>query len=87
MAVLIGLMAGSVRVLWPWPGGVESTAIGAPEGDWLVAVVLAVVAFVVVVVVGAYAQRLEAARRAEGAGPDEPDPTAPETEPDASAAE
>jgi putative membrane protein len=73
MAVLIGLMAGSVRVLWPWPAGVESTAIEAPEGDWIVAVVLAVVALVVVVVVGAYAQRLETAEEAEGAGPDEPD--------------
>ena len=75
MAVLIGLMAGSVRVLWPWPGGVESTAIGMPEGDWIVAIGLAVVAFVAVVFVGAYAQRLEATEEAEGAGPDEPDPT------------
>jgi putative membrane protein len=73
MAILIGLMAGSVRVLWPWPGGVESTDLGAPTGDWIVAVGLAVVAFVAVVVVGAYAQRLEAAEEAEGAGPDEPD--------------
>jgi putative membrane protein len=79
MAVLIGLMAGSVRVLWPWPGGVESTAIGMPEGDWVVAIGLAVVAFVVVVVVGAYAQRLEATEEAEGAGPDEPDPTDADT--------
>ena len=77
MAVLIGLMAGSVRVLWPWPGGVESTAIGAPEGDWVVAVALAAVAFVIVVVVGAYAQRLEADEEAEGAGPDEPEPADP----------
>ena len=82
MAVLIGLMAGSVRVLWPWPGGVESTAIGAPEGDWVIAIALAVVAFVVVVVVGAYAQRLEADEEAEGAGPVEPDAaTAGEAEP------
>jgi putative membrane protein len=72
MAVLIGLMAGSVRVLWPWPGGVESTDLGAPEGDWLVAVALAVVGFVVVVVVGAFAQRLETAEEAEGAGAAEP---------------
>jgi putative membrane protein len=74
MAILIGLMAGSVRVLWPWPGGVESTAIGVPEGDWIIAIGLAAVAFVVVVVVGAYAQRLEASEEAEGAGPDEPEP-------------
>ncbi len=81
MALLIGLMAGSVRVLWPWPGGVESTAIGAPEGDWLVAVALAVVAFVIVVVVGYFAQRTEAADEhpeAEPAPDEDPaDPTAP----------
>ena len=75
MAVLIGLMAGSVRVLWPWPAGVESTAIGMPEGDWIIAIGLAAVAFVVVVVVGAYAQRIEADEEAAGAGPEEPEPT------------
>jgi putative membrane protein len=78
MALLIGLMAGSVRVLWPWPGGVESTAIEAPQGDWLGDVMLAAVAFVLVVVVGFYAQRVEAAdeqRQAEpgqGGDPGEP---------------
>ncbi len=81
MALLIGLMAGSVRVLWPWPGGVESTAIGVPEGDWLVDVALAAVAFVVIVVVGFYAQRVEAAdehREAEpGAGDDPQAPVEP----------
>jgi putative membrane protein len=61
MAVLIGLMAGSVRVLWPWPDGVDSTAIGAPDGDWVVAVGLALVAFAAVVLVGRYAQGIEAA--------------------------
>ena len=61
MALLIGLMAGSVRVLWPWPNGVDSTAIGAPEGDWLVATALAVVAFVAIVVIGRFAQRYEQA--------------------------
>jgi putative membrane protein len=59
LAVLIGLMAGSLRVLWPWPNGVDSTEIGPPEGDVLVAVVLAVVAFVVIVVVAGFAQGLE----------------------------
>jgi len=59
MAVLIGLMAGSVRVLWPWPDGVESTDLGAPGSDWPLAVVLAVVGCLAVMVVGAYAQRLE----------------------------
>lgn len=87
MAVLIGLMAGSVRVLWPWPGGVESTAIGAPAGDWVVAVALAGVAFVAVVVVGAFAQRLEVAEEAEGAGPEEPEPIEDEAEAAVPAAE
>jgi hypothetical protein len=62
-------MAGSVRVLWPWPGGVDSTAIGAPEGDWLIAVGLAVVAFVAVVVIGRYAQAIEAAEEHPDAEP------------------
>lgn len=59
MAVLIGLMAGSVRVLWPWPDGVDSTELGAPDGDVLIAMALAAVAFVGVVVVARYAQALE----------------------------
>lgn len=34
LAALVGLMAGSTRVLWPWPDGVESPRLGAPETDW-----------------------------------------------------
>ena len=48
LAALIGLMAGSTRVLWPWPGGVESPALGAPGDDWAVAFVWAVLGAVVV---------------------------------------
>jgi putative membrane protein len=59
MAVLIGLMAGSMRVLWPWPDGVDSTDLAAPEGDVFVALALAAAAFVVVVVVARFAQGLE----------------------------
>lgn len=59
LATLIGLMAGSVRVLWPWPLGVDSTDLGAPDGDVLVAVVAAVIGFVFVVVVARAAQELE----------------------------
>lgn len=40
LAALVGLMAGSLRVLWPWPDGVDSSAIGAPEGS-VIGVVLA----------------------------------------------
>lgn len=33
VAGLIGLMAGSLRVLWPWPGGVDDTSLGNPTWD------------------------------------------------------
>jgi putative membrane protein len=72
LAVLIGLMAGSVRVLWPWPDGVDSTELAAPDGDWLMAIGLALVAFVVVMVVARYAQGLEAADEHPDVEPHEP---------------
>ena len=64
LAALIGLMVGSIRVLWPWPNGVgiiseeagesiSGTAVDLPSaGDWLWPTVLAATAFVVVVAVG-----------------------------------
>ena len=51
IAAMIGLMIGSVRVLWPWPNGTWTTTISAPSGDVLMPIVLAVVAFAVVVVI------------------------------------
>lgn len=45
LASLVGLMAGSLRVLWPWPGGVDSSALGAPEGDLLAVTLAAAVGF------------------------------------------
>jgi len=80
LAALIGLMAGSLRVLWPWPDGVDSTHIGAPEGDALLAVAVAVVGFVVVVVVARFAQGLERSEEhpdAEPHQPAAPDPSEP----------
>ena len=59
LAGLIGLMAGSVRVLWPWPLGVESTELGVPGSDAGVALLAAAIAFVAVVVIGRFAQGLE----------------------------
>ena len=52
MAALIGLMIGSIRVLWPWPDGLDSTAIGTPSSDLAQTVALAVVALVVVIGLG-----------------------------------
>lgn len=51
MAAMVGLMLGSLRVLWPWPGGTETTDLAAPAGDVAVPIVLAVVGFAVVVMV------------------------------------
>lgn len=63
LAVLVGLMVGSVRVLWPWPNGVgiisdeaeevvSGTGLEWPEGaDFTVPFLLAVAAFVAVMIV------------------------------------
>jgi putative membrane protein len=61
MAVLIGLMLGSLRVLWPWPGGVESTELSAPGtgGAVLVPVLLALFGLVVVLGIDWVGHRLE----------------------------
>lgn len=59
IASLVGLMLGSLRVLWPWPGGVFSTTIGRPDTDVLPAVLIAAAAAIIVVVVARFAQRLE----------------------------
>jgi putative membrane protein len=60
MAVLLGLMVGSLRVLWPWPAGEEGvgdTRLGAPDGQVLEAALLAVGAAAVVAVVARIARR------------------------------
>lgn len=59
MAALIGLMLGSLRVLWPWPDGVDSTGLGAPSDPVTLPVVLAVAGLVVVVGFNEVAKRLE----------------------------
>jgi putative membrane protein len=58
LAALIGLMLGSLRVLWPWPDGTESTTLAAPAGDVVVPVVIAVAAFALVIVVDIVGERL-----------------------------
>jgi len=49
VAAMVGLLIGSFRVLWPWPGGVDSTEVGAPTGNWYAPVLLGLVAAAVVV--------------------------------------
>ena len=68
LAALIGLMAGSLRVLWPWPNGVgtieddaadqiDGTVIELPSdfGDAWLPILLAVVAFVIVTALDRFA--------------------------------
>lgn len=68
MAALIGLMVGSTRVLWPWPLGVESTAIDAPSDPVVLPVALAIGGLVLVVVVNEIAKRLEGRTTEDEAG-------------------
>lgn len=78
LAALIGLMIGSLRVLWPWPDGVGSpeagtrlddgtiaegtsgTALGVPEGDVVMPILLGVGALLLVLAVSEIGRRLEA---------------------------
>ena len=59
MAALIGLMLGSLRVLWPWPAGVDSTELGAPTGSIVIPTALAVGGLALVVGIEFVSRRLE----------------------------
>lgn len=59
MAALIGLMLGSLRVVWPWPAGVDSTAIDAPSDPVWSTVLLAVAGVAVVLAFNAIGTRFE----------------------------
>jgi putative membrane protein len=62
LAALIGLMVGSLRVLWPWPEGTESPALDAPPaGEWVVPLLLALAAAAIVAGIGLWARRRPAA--------------------------
>jgi putative membrane protein len=63
VSVLVGLMVGSLRILWPWPNGLGdedgrgATVLGAPHEDVLVPVVLIVAGAAVVLVIAELARR------------------------------
>lgn len=61
IAAMIGLMLGSLRVLWPWPGGAHTTTLAAPSSPVLVPVLLAVLGFAVVTTVEVIARRTHTA--------------------------
>ena len=59
LAAMIGLMIGSLRILWPWPGGFESTTIALPTAStWAAPTALAVLGLVLVLGLDAVAARL-----------------------------
>lgn len=51
LSAMIGLMLGSTRVLWPWPGGTNTTTLSAPADDVMVPLLLILVGAVVVIAV------------------------------------
>ena len=57
LAAMIGLMLGSTRVLWPWPGGTNTTTLSMPSDDVLVPTLLILVAAAIVVAVDLLAVR------------------------------
>ena len=69
MAALIGLMAGSTRVLWPWPDGLNGTGIGAPNGERVSALLLMALGLLLVLGVNEFALRSE--RRSAAGDADE----------------
>ena len=57
LAAMIGLMIGSTRVLWPWPGGTNTTTLSMPAGDVAIPVLLIVIGIAVVVAIDLIATR------------------------------
>ena len=51
MALLVGLMVGSLRRLWPWPHGTDTATLSAPR-DVTVPILLAIAGALVVVAIG-----------------------------------
>lgn len=65
LAALLGLMVGSVRILWPYPSGegLGNPELGAPEGDTMfLALALALAAFALVWMFGLAASAVERRR-------------------------
>lgn len=69
MAVLVGLMAGSLRVLWPWPEGTAGTTMGVPRGDVVLPVALAAVGAAVVMIITRREDEIEVIDEGTGIAP------------------
>jgi putative membrane protein len=51
IATMIGLMIGSLRVLWPWPNGTATTRLGAPDDHIVAAVILLALGAIAVIAI------------------------------------
>jgi len=58
VAAMIGLMLGSMRVLWPWPNGTFTTTIEAPSGDVALPIALALGGAAIVIAVEHFSSRV-----------------------------
>jgi len=58
IAAMIGLMVGSMRVLWPWPNGTHTTRISAPADDVVLPIALALVGAATVIAVEHFSSRV-----------------------------
>jgi putative membrane protein len=67
IAAMIGLMLGSMRVLWPWPNGTFTTRLEAPSDPVVLPIVLALAGAAVVIIVERVSSRVG------DAGPSFPD--------------
>lgn len=59
LAGLVGLMAGSLRRLWPWPDGVDTAVLAAPGEDWLKALAAMLLGVLVVLAISRLAANQE----------------------------
>jgi putative membrane protein len=58
IAAMIGLMLGSMRVLWPWPNGTFTTTLEAPSGEVALPIALALGGAAVVIAVEHFSSRV-----------------------------
>ncbi|MGA9277622.1 DUF368 domain-containing protein [Ilumatobacter sp.] len=58
IAAMIGLMIGSMRVLWPWPNGTHTTQLSAPADEVVLPIVLALLGAGVVIAVEHFSSRV-----------------------------
>lgn len=58
IAAMIGLMLGSLRVLWPWPNGTSTTTLSAPSDEIVVPILLAMIGATLVIAVEVFSSRV-----------------------------